>query len=192
MDETTNTTPAARRQTGQGPLAHLDPLGPAPLDVLVIGAGQAGLSLAWHLAQQGLRYLLVDAAPDLGHSWRTRWDSLRLFSPAQYDALPGTPFPSPPDTYPTKDQVADYLESYATAHALPVLTSTKVAKLSPCEGGFVADTNQGRLTARQVVIATGAFHTPFLPAIEVSFGPHVQQLHSHDCRNPAPLPVRGC
>src|SRR6476619_5939332 len=81
----------------------------APLDVLVIGAGQAGLALAWHLNRRDARYRLIDSAPEIGHSWRTRWDSLRLFTPAQYDSLPGTPFPAPADSHPTKDQVADYL-----------------------------------------------------------------------------------
>src|SRR4051794_21300108 len=81
----------------------------APLDVLVIGAGQAGLAMAWHLAQRGVRYLLVDAAPEVGHSWRTRWDSLRLFTSARYDGLPGEGFPGARDRYPSKDEVADYL-----------------------------------------------------------------------------------
>ena len=79
------------------------------VDVLVIGAGQAGLALGWHLRQQQRTFALVDAGPEVGHVWRSRWDSLRLFTPAQYDALPGTPFPAPAGTYPTKDQVADYL-----------------------------------------------------------------------------------
>lgn len=183
MDET-STTAAPCPQTAPEPRERPGSLGPAPLDVLVIGAGQAGLSLGWHLARRGLRYLLVDAGPEPGHSWRTRWDSLRLFTPAQYDSLPGSPFPGPADTYPSKDEVADYLATYATTHSLPVLTRTEVVRLSPCEGGFVAHTTQGRLTARQVVIATGPFHTPFVPAIEGSFGVHVPQVHSQDYRNP--------
>ena len=89
----------------------------APLDVLVVGAGQAGLAVGHHLAQRRLRFLLVDAAPELGHSWRTRWDSLRLFTPAEYDGLPGMAFPSEAGTYPDKDQVADYLQwSVATIY----------------------------------------------------------------------------
>src|SRR3954470_7518789 len=79
----------------------------APVEVLVVGAGQAGLSMAWHLARRGVRYLLIDAAPEVGHSWRTRWDSLKLFTSARYDGLPGKDFPDAPGGYPTKDEVAD-------------------------------------------------------------------------------------
>jgi putative flavoprotein involved in K+ transport len=166
-----------------------------PLDVLVVGAGQAGLALAWHLNRRDARYLLIDAAPEIGHSWRTRWDSLRLFTPAQYDSLPGTPFPAAPDTHPTKDQVADYLAAYAKAHAIPVLTGTSVTRLTHdathAAGPFTAHTTRGTFTARQVVIATGAFHQPHIPTIEGGFADGVRQLHSSTYRNPDQLPPGG-
>lgn len=158
----------------------------APLDVLVIGAGQAGLSMAWHLARRGVRYLLVDAAPEVGHSWRSRWDSLRLFSSARYDGLPGDAFPGDPDRYPGKDQVADYLAAYADRHGFLILHNTRVTRLSPCDGGFAAHTTQGVLHARRVVVATGAFHVPFVPTVDGSFD--VAALHSSDYRRPADLP----
>ena len=97
-----------------------------PLDALVIGAGQAGLAVGYHLARQGMRFLLVDAAPEIGHSWATRWDSLRLFTPAEYSALPGMAFPAAPGTYPGKDEVAGYLKAYAARFDLPVMPNTRV------------------------------------------------------------------
>jgi putative flavoprotein involved in K+ transport len=161
------------------------------LDVLVVGAGQAGLALAWHLNRAGVRYLLLDAAPEVGHSWRTRWDSLRLFTPSQYDSLPGTPFPAPADSHPTKDQVADYLASYAQTHQVPVQLNTPVDRLTRAGGRFVAETPHSRFTADQVVVATGAFHQPHIPALGVGFAADVLQMHSSGYRNPTQFPEHG-
>jgi putative flavoprotein involved in K+ transport len=158
------------------------------LDVIVIGAGQAGLALAWHLAHQGRRFLVLDAAPELGHSWRSRWDSLRLFSPAQYDGLPGMDFPAPADTYPTKDQVADYLAEYADRFQLPVLLNTAVNRLERLIDRFAVHTTQGMLRARQVVVATGPFQDPLIPALADGLGGAVVQLHSAEYRNPGQIP----
>ena len=96
--------------------------GPAgtPLDVLVIGGGQAGLAMGYHLALRGLSFQIVDAGAEIGHVWRSRWDSLRLFTSGRYDNLPGLPFPTAPDAYPGKDAVADYLQAYAAKFELPV------------------------------------------------------------------------
>jgi len=163
----------------------------APLDVLVVGAGQAGLAVGHHLARHRLRFLLVDAAPELGHSWRTRWDSLRLFTPAQYDGLPGLAFPAADDTYPGKDQVADYLAAYAARFDLPVVLGTRVERvdrdaLHP--GLFRVATSQGTLWARQVVVATGPFQQPQVPAVSSAFDASVTQVHSSEYRNPAQIP----
>jgi putative flavoprotein involved in K+ transport len=158
------------------------------LDVIVIGAGQAGLSLAWHLAQQNRRFLVLDAAPELGHAWRSRWDSLRLFSPAQYDSLPGMEFPAPADTYPTKDEVADYLAGYAARFQLPVLLGTNVTRVQQRGDRLVVNTNQGTLRARQVVVATGPFQHPVIPALAGGLDAGVVQLHSAEYRNPGQLP----
>jgi putative flavoprotein involved in K+ transport len=160
-----------------------------PLDVLVIGAGQAGLGLAWHLRRSGLRFVVVDAADRVGHAWRSRWDSLRLFSSAQYDSLPGLPFPALPGTYPTKDEVADYLETYAQTLRLPVRLGTRVTRLCRSAEGFTAETTNGTLTARQVVVATGAFISPHVPS-ELAGGleQKVVQVHSAEYRSPADLP----
>jgi putative flavoprotein involved in K+ transport len=158
----------------------------APLDVLVIGAGQAGLSMAWHLARRGVRYLVIDAAPDIGHSWRTRWDSLRTFTSARYDGLPGEDFPGNADNYPSKDQVAAYLTDYAHRHTFPILTDTRVTRLVPYDDGFTAHTTRGTLNARTVVVATGAFHVPKVPSIDGSLA--VPTLHSSEYRRPTDLP----
>lgn len=169
-----------------------------PLDVLVIGAGQAGLAVGYHLSRHRMRFLLVDAAPELGHSWRSRWDSLRLFTPAEYSALPGLSFPAVPGTYPSKDQVASYLTTYAARFDLPVMLNTQVECVdrSPEDGGhegslFRVATSQGTLWARQVVVATGPFQQPDIPRVGGGFAPAVGQLHSSDYRNPGELPAES-
>ncbi len=158
------------------------------LDVLVVGAGQSGLAIAWRLARNGSRFVVVDAATELGHAWRSRWDSLRLFSPSQYDGLPGMDFPAPADTYPTKDEVADYLGAYAAAFDLPVLLNCKVIRLERLDDRFAVHTSQGTLRARQVVVATGAFQQPVIPPVASGLPDAVVQLHSADYRNPSQLP----
>jgi len=162
---------------------------PEHVDVLVIGAGQAGLAVGWHLREQGIRsFLLLDAGPEVGHVWRSRWDSLRLFTPAEYDALPGLPFPAPAGTYPTKDDVADYLRGYAAAFELPVRLDTRVTRLTKTGDTFHADTSSGPITAGQVVIATGPFQTPVVPTLARHLAADVVQLHSADYRSPGQLP----
>ena len=141
-----------------------DPASDQRLDVVVVGGSQAGLAMAWHLAQQGLRFLVLEAGPEVGHIWRSRWDSLKLFTPAQYDALPGMAFPAPADTYPTKDPVADYLQAYATAFDLPVRLNARATSLTRTDEGFeVRTTDDTTVHARQVVVATGPFQVPFVP-----------------------------
>jgi len=159
------------------------------LDVVVVGGSQAGLAMAWHLAQQGLRFVVLEAGPELGHVWRSRWDSLKLFTPAQYDALPGMAFPAPADTYPTKDPVADYLQAYAAAHDLPVRLDAKVTELRRSGEGFeVRTANDEVFRAHQVVVATGPFQVPFVPPAASKLDASVTQVHSADYRNPQALP----
>ena len=161
----------------------------APLDVLVIGGGQAGLAMGYHLAQRGLSFQIVDAGAEIGHVWRSRWDSLRLFTSGRYDNLPGLPFPAAPDTYPGKDDVADYLQAYAAKFELPVRLSTNVTSLTRGNGTYVAKAGDEALEARQVVIATGPFHVPFIPPIADGLDPGVHQVHSADYRHPQSCPA---
>ena len=158
------------------------------VDVIVVGAGQAGLAIAWYLARLGLRFQVLEASAELGRSWRSRWDSLTLFTPAQYDALPGMPFPAPADTYPTKEPVADYLRAYADAFRLPVRLNARVTSLSRSGDGFEVRTADETFSARRVVVATGPFQVPFVPPAAGGLDSPVTQLHSADYRNPQALP----
>ena len=164
---------------------------PAPegvLDVVVVGGGQAGLAMAWHLRQRGMRFMVLEAGPELGHVWRARWDSLKLFSPAQYSSLPGMPFPAPADTYPTKEPVADYMQAYANAFNLPVALNARVTDLRRVGETFEVQTGDDIYRARQVVVATGPFQVPFTPPAARKLDPSVTQLHSAAYRNPQAVP----
>ncbi|MEV6494905.1 NAD(P)/FAD-dependent oxidoreductase, partial [Actinoplanes sp. NPDC051633] len=154
------------------------------LDVIVVGAGQAGLAVAYHLSRQGAHFLVLDAGAEVGESWRTRWDSLRLFTSAQYDGLPGMPFPARDRDHPTKDMVADYLRDYAARFGLPVRLGCAVSRVEQVADGFVVHTGAGSLAARQVVIATGPFQTPVVPSLAADLSGDVVQLHSAEYRRP--------
>jgi putative flavoprotein involved in K+ transport len=158
-------------------------------DVLVIGAGQAGLVMGHHLAQRGQSFLIVDAGAEIGDSWRSRWDSLRLFTPAQFDNLPGLPFPAPRDTYPSKDDVADYLQAYAARFQLPVRLNMSVTSLTRSDGVYVVQAGVEALEASKVVVATGPFHVPFVPPIAKGLDQEVTQIHSVNYRHPQSLPA---
>jgi putative flavoprotein involved in K+ transport len=157
-------------------------------DVIVLGGSQAGLAIGHHLAQQDLRFVILDAGPEIGHVWRSRWDSLVLFTPAQYSGLPGMAFPAPVDTYPKKDDVALYLQSYVSALDLPVRLNSGVSSLTKSGDGYVVSIPDENLMARQVVVATGPFQVPFIPAISAELDDAVFQIHSTDYRNPSQLP----
>ena len=160
-----------------------------PLDVAVVGGGQAGLAIGWHLAQQGRRFVVLEAGAELGHVWRDRWDTLKLFTPAQHDALPGMAFPAPADTYPTKDPVADYLRDYARAFELPVRLNARVTELRRLKDGrFELRTTSDIFRARQVVVATGPFQVPFIPGAAKGLDVSVTQVHSAAYRNHRQLP----
>jgi len=157
-------------------------------DVVVIGGGQAGLATGYFLAERGLRFVILDASERIGDAWRKRWDSLRLFSPAKLDALPGMPFPAPPDSFPTKDEMADYLEAYAARFELPVQTNTRVERLSKTSDGmFLVETSQGRVYTRQVIVAMASYQGPRVPAFARELDPGIVQLHASAYKNPSQL-----
>ncbi|WP_138760716.1 flavin-containing monooxygenase [Modestobacter altitudinis] len=165
--------------------------GPASphLDVLVIGGGQAGLAMGYHLAQTGLQFQIVDSNSEIGGAWRTRWDSLRLFTSGRYDDLPGLPFPADADAYPVKDEVADYLRTYAAKFALPVRLDTTVTSLVRAgDGTYLVKAGADAVEADQVVVATGPFQVPFTPSAAAQLAADVHQLHSADYRRPDALP----
>ena len=162
-------------------------------DVVVIGAGQAGLSMAYYLKQLGLNFVVLDERERVGDIWRSRWDSLRLFTPAKHDALPGMRFPAPSYDYPTGHQVADYLESYAGQMNLPVRTGVKVDGLWPAndsQSGFVVTAGNQRFETQQVVVATGTQDRPRIPAFAAELDPRIEQLHSSQYLRPSQLKER--
>ncbi len=162
--------------------------GSSSFDVIVIGASQSGLAVGYHLVQRGGRFVILDAGSDIGQVWRSRWDSLRLFTPAQYSGLPGKGFPARKDTYPSKDDVASYLESYVSDFDLPVRLNANVTSLTTSEGEYVVTTPDGELRADHVVVASGPFQVPFVPPVAGSLDDTVFQIHSADYRNPTQIP----
>jgi putative flavoprotein involved in K+ transport len=150
---------------------------------MIIGGGQAGLSVAYHLKRPEHSFVVLDASERIGDSWRNRWDSLRLYSPASRDGLPGMPFPAPRTTYPTKDEMGDYLETYATRFELPVRSGAAVDTLTKENGSYVATVGNRRFEADNVVVATGVFKKPYTPGFARELDPGITQLHSNDYRN---------
>lgn len=161
-------TPAARRE-------HFD--------VIVIGGGQAGLAVGYHLARSGVRFVILDAGDRIGDPWRKRWDSLRLFTSARFDGLDGMPFPAPRNYFPTKDEMADYLESYADRFRLPVRSRMRVLGLSKHGNRFVAKCAMAELEADQVVVAMANYQRPNVPAFAAELSKEIVQMPSIDYRN---------
>jgi putative flavoprotein involved in K+ transport len=158
------------------------------LDTVVIGGGQAGLAMGYYLATQHREFVILDAAARVGQTWRNRWDSLRLFTPAFHSGLPGMPFPAPGHSFPTKDQTADYLEAYADRFQFPLRLGRRVQSLARYDGGYQVRAGDELYTAAHVVVATGPYHHPHIPGFAAALDPTISQLHSSDYRNPGQLP----
>jgi len=181
---------AARSTQPRAPEATSQP-STRRVEVLVIGGGQAGLSVGYHLARRGVRFEILDASERVGDAWRNRWDSLRLFTPARHNSLDGLRFPAPGDSFPTKDEMADYLASYAERFALPVRNGVRVERLTKQDGRFVATTNRGRFEADQVVVAMANMQTKRLPAFASELRGDIVQLHSSEYENLSQLQDGG-
>lgn len=151
-------------------------------ETVIVGGGQAGLSTGYHLTKRGRRFVILDGEARVGDAWRRRWDSLRLYSPAAYDGLPGLPFPAQRNAYPTAHEMADYLETYAAHFDLPVLPDTTVETLSREGTRYVLTAGGRAFEADNVVVATGVMQKPFVPSFAGELDPRIRQLHSNDYR----------
>lgn len=157
------------------------------VDILIIGAGQAGLSIAYHLRQQQKKFIVIDRGNEIGEVWRKRYDSLVLFTPQWYSSLPGLPLEGNPESYATKDKIADYLQNYVRTFEITVHLRTEVFHLEKTSMGFKCETNQGIYLANKVVIAVGPFQKPFIPKLAASLPDHIYQVHSSNYHNPKQL-----
>jgi putative flavoprotein involved in K+ transport len=156
-------------------------------DTIVIGGAQAGLAAGYHLARRGVDFVILDASERVGDSWRNRWDSLRLFTPARYDGLPGMPFPASPHYFPTKDEMADFLARYAAENRLPVRSGTRVDGLSRTAERFLVRAGDRHFEADHVVVAMANYQQPWVPTFAAELDPEIVQIHSADYRNPGQL-----
>lgn len=160
------------------------------VETVIVGAGQAGLATAYSLQRHGRDCVVLDRNRRIGDNWRQQWDTLRLYSPAKYDGLPGMPFPGEGWSFPGKDDVADYLEAYARRFELPVRTGVRVDRLraAPDGEGYIVATDAGPLRCANVVVSTGTFgRTPNIPAAARDLDPSILQLHSSEYRRPGQL-----
>ena len=157
-------------------------------ETVIIGGGQAGLATGYELARLGRSFVILEADQRLGDTWRRRWDSLHLFTPARHDGLPGWRFPARAWSFPSKDQMADYLEAYAARLGLPVRTGTRVDRVTgDGDGGYLVSAAGRRFQADNVVVATGAYQVPTVPGFASRLDPGIVQLHSSDYRRPSQL-----
>ncbi len=154
-------------------------------DTVIIGGGQAGLATAWHLTHLNIPYVILDENNRVGAAWRKRWNSLHLFTPGRYDNLPGMPYPGPPGSHPGKDDIADYLEAYASRFGFPVKTGMKVVRVSAEGNHYNIETKNEMISAHNVIVATGPFHHPRIPEFADGLDPHILQMHSSAYKSPS-------
>jgi putative flavoprotein involved in K+ transport len=175
-------------ETSPNPTSTPNHRPPDRFDVVVIGAGQAGLVMGHFLAREGRRFVILEAADSIGAAWSGRWDSLVLFTPRRYSALSGLAFPGDPDGYPTRDEVIAYLEHYAATFDLPIELDSAVRSVSSEAGRFVVELEGRRIEAEQVVVATGPFQVPKIPALAADLASQLFQTHSTGYMRPSDVP----
>ena len=153
------------------------------METVIVGGGQGGLATGYHLAREGRSFVILDAGERIGDPWRKRWDSLRLYSPAAYDGLPGMRFPKARASFPTTHEMADYLGTYAARFELPVHSGTAVEAIGKNEDGYVLTAGDQTYVADNVVVATGVMQKPYVPCFAQELDPRITQLHSSEYRN---------
>lgn len=156
-------------------------------ETVIVGGGQSGLAAGHHLARRGVDFIILEARDRIGDVWRSRWDSLHLYSPAKYDALPGMSFEGPGHRFPTAREMGDYLEAYAEHETLPIRTGVKVSRVRAEGDGYAVETSEGTIAAQQVIVASGPFHHPYVPEVATELDPGIRQIHSVDYRRPDQL-----
>ncbi len=153
------------------------------LDFIIVGSAQAGLSMAYHLKQLGKSFLVVDKEDKIGESWLSRWDSLTLFTPTEFNHLEGMEFPAPKGHYPNKYEVAAYFESYVQKFEIPIQFNTLISSIEKKKGIFTLKHEHGEFKCQNVIIATGPFHTPYTPPFSIKINKKVTQIHSNYYKN---------
>jgi len=156
-------------------------------DFVIIGAAQAGLSMAYHLKKNAKDFLIIDKENEIGASWLNRWNSLKLFTPTEFNHLEGMPFPASKGHYPDKYEVANYFKSYAAKFDFPVQLNTMAESVEKSDDGFIVKTSKGGLKCKEVIIATGPFHIPYIPKFHNNISEDIFQIHSNYYKNPDQL-----
>ena len=164
---------------------------PERFHTIVIGGGQAGLSVGYYLARTGRPFVILDASEHVGDAWRGRWDSLRLFTPAVFDGLVGMKFPAPSFSFPTKNEMADYLAAYARQFQLPVRSGVRVNRLSRVGTRYLVEAGAHRFEADHVVVAMSSYQVPRVPSFARELRAEIRQLHSIEYSNPQQLNPGG-